>query len=639
VVEKYIISTDRELETFLTKLNHKAFSFDCETTSEDIKSHRRTYGLSKPLPDKLFLQALNYYYLELEGISFCDGTIAGYVDFDNNPELMKSFTKIEQLFTKSETIVAHNIAFDMKVLKKYGISLEGKKLYCTMVADHLLDEEREHGLKKLAKSILGYEETMSWEEARKKGPQVFGDYALNDAIWTWELMRWQQQHLRQQELIYIFRNIEMPFQHCLVEMESNGVLVDVEKLEATKKRMIELKEQLVMDMLQMLGKRATIQMSLDGSSSIISPINFNSNPALCDILFKQRGLKSIEQTPGGATSVGKKTIEKYKDKDEFVGLLYKYKMTEKLINGFLEPLPSFICGDGKVRPFFRDTGTKTGRLSSQNFNYQQLPRENKEVGVSLRDLFISDSGYKMMAIDYSGQEVRVAAVVSKDETLINALNNGMDLHLTVANKSFNLGIPEECLVETHPDYEKYKNKFKVERTKAKSITFGILYGKTPKGFADDFGISETEAQKMVDDYFAGMPRVRDSIKKAHKDIDTKGYVVYPSGRRRHFSKIQNGDWSGYPKKAYRQSYNSIIQGTSADMIRLAMINVLEFSRNNKEYDIRLLATVHDELIVMFKEQYVNVVPEKIVECFKNVGTYEVEMSADYAIGNSYGECK
>jgi len=474
-VKKYVIKSLEELKTFLGDFGPN-LSFDTETTS------------------------LKYTELEIEGISLCNRHKACYMDFVGKPiDYIKEALSL--IFEQVTTVIAHNIVYDMKVIKKYGISLEGKKIYDTMIADHLINENREHGLKALARLLLGKEEVMSYTEARAKGGQTFIDYATNDAIWTWELCMLQQPLMKSQGLVKLFREIEMPFQFVLLEMEVNGMEVDMEQVNKTKEELKQAIEDISIELLDELGERPTFQLDLFGKSHIQSPINFNSGKVLQDILFNRLGLTVVEYTPAGAPAVGKNTLSKLAPLSEFVRVLQKYKIAQKLLSAFFEPMEGHVDVDGMVRPSFRDIGTKTGRLSCNSPNLQQLPKVNSAFPVSTRNCFIAGKGRKMITCDYSGQEIRVMAQISKDPTLIEALNNGYDMHLAIANQFYKLGIPEEALSTTGDEYGKYKEKFYKERTQAKTITFGLAYGKGAYGFALDFGISEDEAQTIVDDYF------------------------------------------------------------------------------------------------------------------------------------------
>ena len=619
-MNRVVLKKFKETEDFLRTLG-TAVSFDTETTD------------------------LKYTKLELEGISFCDGKQACYIDLVDNNDFYPILCAVKDYFERATTIVAHNIVFDMKVLHKYGIDLRGHKLYDTMVADHLLDERRRHGLKYLASTLLG-KEVISYEEASASGTQssVFYKYATDDAVWTWELMQWQQPHLRgDNDLAKLFREVEMPFQLVLLEMELNGMYIDTKVIKDLYEVCEKDQKQFLMQMCEYLDVEYEMQTNLlDNSLNIFCPINFNSTKQLKEILFTKLKLKPVETTPSGAVGVGKVTIKKYKD-HPFVSILNKYKIIEKALSAYLGPeaqIMSNLESDGVVRTSFRDTGTKTGRLSCSNPNIQQLSKPNDAYPIPIRKAFSARPGYTMVTADYSGQEVCVMAELSKDETLVKSLNNGYDMHLAVANKFYNLGIPEEALNKTHPDHEEFKAKFDSERTKAKVITFGLAYGKGAYGFALDFGISEDEAQKIVDDYFDGMPGLKRAIDKSHKEVYDSGCVRYMSGRYRRFEKIKNNDWEGYTKKDLRQAFNAKIQGYSADMIRIASNTIYKGKKNFEHMDIRILALVHDEICVEVKTEYVEEAMPLLKEWMEAPFKWMcVPITSDIGYGKNYAEAK
>jgi len=612
-----VIKYSSELDEFLSKFNTKLFSLDTETTS------------------------LIYTEIELVGISLCDGNSACYIDmykdFDN------LITIIHKLIDNAETIIAHNIVYDMKVLHKYGITFNCKNIYCTMVADHLINENRRHGLKYLSSTILG-KVAVDYSMAEKAGihSDTFYTYATNDAIWTFELFEYQKEALIKNNLLYLFNTIEMPFQFCLLDMEINGLLIDVNKIKEVRDVLKKAIYDFTLELYNELGETPVISNTIFGGNEIVPTINFNSGDTLRDILYNKLKLPIIEKTDTGKASTGKVVMEKYKDTVSFVSILNKFKIANKLYDSFFSEEGQIIRNlekDNRVRPSINDCGTKTGRLSMSNPNCQQLAKPNKDFPIVTRSVFIVEDGRKMIVADFGSQEVCVAAELSKDPTLTLALINGHDVHLAVANSTYELGIPIDCLSKKHEKYEYYKKKFKNERTRAKMITFGILYGKGAYGFAKDFNVSEDEAQLLIDKFFKGMPKVKDAITKTHEEVNSTGYVTYMSGRKRRFEKISNGNWTGYSRKSLRQAFNACIQGYSSDMMRLALIKVREESKLYKEYDIRLLSTVHDELIIDCKEEYANEVKKLVNHCMTTCVNFEVPITVDIDIVSNYGDAK
>jgi len=644
-MKKYYLKTVDEVVEFFKDFG-QSYSFDTETTS------------------------LSYTKLKIEGISFCDGHKSCYIPFLNrnliteevnweNPETTQIIEELKNVFMESKTVVMHNAVFDMKVILKYGINLEGKKIYDTMIADHLIDENRRHGLKHLAEKLLN-KDTTSYKELKDSGSSTFYEYACNDAEWTWELCLYQQPIMREENLVEVFRDIEMPFQFALLDMQVNGMLVDTKRMRVIRKELVIAVNNLNEELHNSIGEVCNYQSTLNGGIEIIPSVNFGSSKVLQDILFNKLKLKVVEKTPGGAPSTGKTTINAYKASVPFVGLLHRYKISNKLLTAYFSENGQIIRNldeDNKVRPSFRDTGTTTGRLSCSEPNLQQLPKtlcwkcgsDKIEDGVCkdcgakgnyhTRACFISGSGRKMITCDYSGQEICVMAEISKDPTLVKSLNNGYDMHLAIANQFYELGIPEECLSKTNEKYKEYKTKFKSQRTQAKTITFGLAYGKGAYGFAKDFGVSEEEAQEIVDNYFAGMPKLLSAINNSHEEVKEHGYVTYLSGRKRHFHTVTRDEWTGYTKKSLRQAFNAKIQGYSADMMRMAMNAVRRDAKKFPEYDLKLEATVHDELITTCKEEYLEECCALIKKAMEGAVTFCVPVTADVGVGENYDEAK
>lgn len=614
-MERKVLSDVEDIKQYLEKLSVEACAIDTETT------------------------ALKYTELKVTGISFCDGKYNLYIPIglsgnDNTKlELIKTYNQ------KLKRVIAHNWVFDAKVMYKYGIQWSGKKRFDTMVAHHLLDENERHGLKHLTKTILK-KQVAEYDENLSHYSKEFYEYALDDSLNTWLLYNHFRPLLTKEGLDNLFYNIEMPYQDVLLEMELEGVLIDQELLQ---KQQVILQEELInleSKLYELLGEPYQLQISLtDTKPTVVGKINFNSSKQLAEILFNKLGLEVLEHTDTGQPKTGKVTIEKYND-HPFVSMLEKYKIASKLYESFVSPqgqVQSNIESDGKVRPNFIDVGTKTGRLACSQPNLQQLPKPKEYSPVNVRKVFIAPQGYKMFSCDYSGQEVAVAAQVSKDPTLVKSLRNGYDMHLAIANQFYNLGIPEEALSKKHKDYDSYKNKYADSRQKAKVITFGLMYGKGAYGFSKDFGISEDEAQKIVDDYFAGMPVLKKSIDESHEYLTKHKHIVNLAGRKRHF---YDNEYGQLPSKAYRQSFNFLIQGFSADMIRAASVNVYRRKKKHPEYGLLQVMTVHDENVYICKEQYVNEATSLVKKAFEDVcKNFVVPVKADVGVGYDYGEAK
>lgn len=632
-MEKQYLLNLGELNKFFSDFNKEKFSFDTETKTSDPT-------------DKTGIGAVRYGVLKITGISFCDGKKACYIPLYDDAQVTTAMHRTEGMewlkhnvfktnsYCKGQKLICHNMVFDAMVIHKYGIDIYGADWYDTMVAYHLIDENDKKGLKYLTKKYLGYEATHYSEVGDNHYTKQFWQYGLDDAVNTWKLYELFQPMIVEKDLEKLFFKIEMPFQRALLEMKITGVVVDTKLLSTILSDLGTAISDFKKEMYSYLGEPYEIQSTLFGDGEVVGSINFNSSSQVGDILFSKLGLKVVELTDSGNASTGKKTISTYK-KHPFVSILNKYKIASKIVQMYSK-LPSMIEPDGVIRPSFKNCGTKTGRLSCSDPNLQQLPKKNKDFPVNTRECFTVPKGYKMFSADYSGQEICVLAQESKDENLIDMLRHGHDTHLAIANQFSNLGLSKDQLSSAHPDYEDNKDKFKDERGKAKTITFGLAYGKGAYGFAKDFGIPEEEAQGIVDDYFSSVPKVLQAIKSTHKEVDSQGYVRNMAGRYRHFTKNPDGR---YPNGAYRQSFNFKIQGFAADMIRVAAIKCLNVARRNKEWGLKTIMMVHDEIVFMVKEEHVEAATEAVKIGMESAVNFLVPTKSDIEVGTNYGNAK
>jgi len=449
---------------------------------------------------------------------------------------------LQPFFNKITHQIGHNWVFDARVMNKYDIDVRKPKLFDTMIAHHLLDENGRHGLKHLVRSILD-REVQDFEEGASHYNKRFYKYGLEDAINTYDLYK-ELLPLILEDYKTLFFDVEMPFQLVLLEMALTGVEVDEELIYKQEKVLVENEQFLLTRLCEESDTKYEMQFDLKGGMNIIPSSNFNSSHFLAEKLV-EKGVKLVDKTETGAWKVGTPVLKKIKGND-FVDLVLRYKIVSKLLSGFIRPLPSFIQEDGKVRPNFKDTGTKTGRLSSSKPNLQQLSKPKcykcgsgkvkdnvcedcgEKVEVNIRSIYTVPKGYKMFSADYSGQEIAVMAHLSEDDSMLESLHKGYDLHLTIANQFKNLGIPKDCLSSTHPDYEGYKSKFGKERGESKMITFGLAYGKaqtldsnvlTPTGWTTFKDIKEGDSVFSADGSVTKVSKVHPIQKQPTYEIE------------------------------------------------------------------------------------------------------------------------
>lgn len=615
-MERTILRTVKDVETWFASCTRN-IALDTETTD------------------------LRYDKLELLGISIYDSKRVCYINLFNNPERVSIINQIVTSFSALSGLIGHNLSFDLMVLSKYKIPWEHCKLFDTMVAYHLIDEEGDKGLKKLANKYLSVEEPVLYEDAAKKGfdSDFFCDYAMNDAFYTGQLYIIFKRELIELELDKLMR-LEMEFLPCVVEMQTVGVTVDAQKVEEIRVKLQKKIMDLHIEMCEILGEKYSIAQDLLGGLTVESKTNFNSGKQLGVILYDKLKLPIPGNTDGGLPMTGREALDKLKGKHPFVDKLALYKKCQKLMNGFIEKMPALIDSDGRVRCRFNTCGTVTGRLSSDSPNLQNIPKESKKLGVAVREIFVASPGYTMISADYSGQEVVVMAHISQDQEIMRLINEKQDPHLKTAKYVFHADIPVEVLSTEHPKYEEFKDKFKPEREKAKIFNFALPYGKGAHGYAKDYNITKEEAQKLLDDYYSVHSNLKNAMDATRAELSKNGVLRSMTGRLRHFTKVED-KWGrlDYTQEAYRQSFNFLVQGFSADMIRMAMVAVAKRRRLNPEWDLRTLMTVHDEAVYEVKTEYLEAAKKAVQECFVGAVKLSLPLSCSVSHGKNYDEAK
>ena len=579
--------------------------------------------------------SLNYLDLQLLGISMSDGTDTCYVLWPQEEPNVATYTAYVSIFlTECVTrLVFHNAVYDLKVLYKHGIQ-HTENIYCSMTGAHIINENGPKKLKVLAVTELGIDpasvKTFLEASAYGTGTEEFYEYAMLDALYTYQLYDKQRFILKRQDLEYLAYDIEFPFQFAIRDMEINGITVSKDKVQALLDEVEPRIHELYRSLYDLSGTGYSMQYNMFGPAELISNINLNNNQRCAEIIENRLGLEIHEQTPGGQPSVDKFTLKRLAGEHPFIDALTEYNTYSTVYNSFLKNAIGRICADGRTRPSVNNCIARTGRLSYSNPNLQNMPRPGT-CPVEFRDCIVAAPGYKLVGADYSGQELRIMAHVSQDPGMVEAFLKNQDLHLAMANRFYHLGIPDECLVTSHPEYEGYKDKYKKKRNDAKIINFGIAFGKSPIGFASDFKVSVEEATKIVNAYFAAAPGVKKAIDDCHKKLYRQKYVATLCGRRRRFDVINN--------RAKRQSFNHKIQGSAADMIKIAMSRMVPEFKTRPEWDARLVLSIHDEVVVEVRAEYVDETAELVVQIMKNAMKLCVPLEVDVNIGNNYGQIK
>lgn len=555
---------------------------------------------------------------ELVGMSFATAEgEAAYVPVPANREEAQKIVDAFRPFFLSEKImkVGQNIKFDLNVLANYGIEISAP-MFDTMLAHYILQPEQRHNMDYLAEIYLGYR-TIHIEEliGEKKGggqknmrdlsPTLIRDYACEDADITLRLMRPLREELEKNNQLDVFQNIEMPLMPVLAEMERNGVRIDTAALEETGNAFRTEMEQLEKDIYEMAGHEFLL----------------TSPRQVGEVLFGEMGLnEKARKTKSGQYSTSEEELEKIRHKHPIVDKILQHRGLKKLLSTYIEALPKLINKHtGHIHTSFNQAVTATGRLSSSNPNLQNIPVRG-ENGREIRKAFIPEEGQIFFSADYSQIELRLMAHLSGDAHLIEAFNNGEDIHAATAARIF-----KKPLEEVSRD----------ERRKAKTANFGIIYGISAFGLAERMEVSRTEAKELIDNYFQTYPGVREYIDNSVSRAKELGYIETLCGRRRYLPDInsRNAVVRGY---AERNAVNAPIQGTAADIIKIAMIHV---AARFKAEGIRskMILQVHDELNFSVLPEELDRVRSIVTHEMNHAFTLSVPLEADCGEGSNWLE--
>lgn len=488
---------------------------------------------------------------------------------------------------------AHNGKYDALILKKYGVELNNF-IFDTMIAAWLIDPDRESvSLKELGRSILG-EKMAHFSElmGQKKKKTVFSevpladaaDYACADAAVCFRLKEIFARELADKDLLDLFNKVEMPMSEVLTDMEEVGVAIDTRFLR-------ELSEKFA-DKLGSLEKEIH---KLGGSS-----FNINSSQQLAEVLFTKLKLPAGKRTKTGV-STDSSVLEDLADKHPIIKKIIEYRQLAKLKSTYLDALPALInAKTGRVHSSFNLTGTSTGRLSSSEPNLQNIPIRTEE-GRLIRKAFIpGKTGWKILAADYSQIELRLMAHFSGDPNLVEAFKRDKDIHIATA----------AAVLKVQEDQVKPE-----QRQAAKAINFGIIYGMGATALAAQLGISRKDAQQFIDDYFTTYAKVKEYIEKSVEEARRQGFVTTILKRRRYLPDIQSNS-GRFKSLAERTAINSPLQGSAADIIKLAMIKIHRCLKDEK-LKSRLILQVHDELLLEVAPDEIEKVKALVKEAMEN----------------------
>lgn len=582
----------KELVTMLSKANE--FAFDTETSSLD------------PLT------------CEIVGMSF--STKAGngwYVPVDEDAENWQETINAFKLILEDETktIVGQNIKYDIQVMRQKGVDIKAK-LFDTMLAHYIIDPDGRHGMDLLAENYLSYSpvsiETLIGKKGKKQGsmkdlkPEDISDYACEDADITLQLKEKFAPEVKERNGQKVFSEIECPLINVLSDMEMEGIKLDKGFLEEYSG---ELQQEIAAQMEKVY--------ELAGEE-----FNLNSPKQMGEVLFDRLNLDAkAKKTKSGQYKTDESTLQKLGAKHDIVAHILDYRQLTKLKSTYVDALPNMVNEKtGRIHTSFNQAVAATGRLSSDKPNLQNIPIRT-EKGRKVRAAFTSRSeDFEILSADYSQVELRIVASISGDEAMIEAFNSGMDIHTATAAKVYGI-TPEEVTRD--------------QRSSAKAVNFGIVYGQGAFGLADNLGIKRSEAKTMIEQYFekyAGLKQYMDDIVIKARE---HGFVETLTGRRRYLRDINSGNFTvrGF---AERNAINSPIQGTAADLIKIAMINI-QAEMKKRELKSRMILQVHDELLFDAHKDEKDELNELVTSLMSSAMTLKVPLLAEAGFGANWLE--
>ena len=554
---------------------------------------------------------------ELVGLSFSvEEHKAFYVPIPANREEALRIVNIFKPAYEDPNIlkVGQNLKYDLEVLRNYNIRLQGA-MWDTMIAHYLIQPELRHNMDYMAETYLHYQ-TIHIDELigprgknqrsmRDLSPTLVYEYACEDADITLQLKNRLEPELKKRECESLFYQIEMPLMPVLAEMEMNGVVLDTESLKQTSKDLTARMNEIEARIYELAGEQ----------------FNISSPKQVGDILFaKMKIIDKPKKTKTGQYVTSEEVLTQLQGKHEIVADILAFRGLKKLLSTYVDNLPTLINPrTGHIHTSFNQCITATGRLSSSDPNLQNIPVRGED-GKEIRKAFVPEPGCQFFSADYSQIELRVMAHLSGDENMVEVFREGKDLHAATASNIYKKPIEEVS---------------RDERTKSKRANFGIIYGITVFGLSERLNISRDESKLLLDGFFETFPKVKDYMERAKEEARQKGYVTTLFGRRRYLPDInsQNATVRGF---AERNAINAPIQGTAADIIKVAMIRIHErFLREGIRS--KMILQVHDELNFSVYPEEKGRVEQIVIEEMQNAIPLHVPLVADSGFGQNWLE--
>ena len=610
-------STGASENSNLTKLNDLVFDYQLIDTEEKEDQLLQNILTQPILSLDTETTGTDPIRAELVGMSFAYAeNQAFYVPVPaDRTEAQRIVDKFKPIFENPQTLkVGQNIKYDMLVLANYGVEIQGP-MFDTMIAHYVLQPELHHGMDYLAEIYLHYETIKIEELIGPKGknqknmrdldPANIYRYACEDADVTLKLKNVLEKELKQNDAEALFRDIEMSLVPVLAYMERNGVRIDTEALKETSRHFTARMNQIEEEVHRLAGVE----------------FNIASPKQVGEVLFDR--LKIVDKpkkTKTGQYVTSEEVLESLKGKHEIVEKILEHRGLKKLLGTYIDALPQLINPEtGHIHTSFNQTVTATGRLSSSNPNLQNIPVRNED-GKEIRKAFIPDEGCEFFSADYSQIELRIMAHLSGDPHMIEAFRANQDIHAATAAKIYK---------------EKLEDVTREQRSKAKTANFGIIYGISVFGLAERLGIDRKEAKELIDGYFENYPHVKEYMDSSIQAARQKGYIETVFRRRRYLPDInsRNAVVRGY---AERNAINAPIQGSAADIIKVAMIRIY---RRFREENLRskMILQVHDELNFSVVPEEKEKVQQIVIAEMESAYKMKVPLLADCGWGKNWLE--
>jgi DNA polymerase-1 len=592
----HLVQGENAIKSLISFLDRQdSFCFDTETTSL-VAIEAQLVGMS-----------FSYRKGEAFYVPFPEDQAACQVQAD----LFKT------IFAKESTIkIAQNIKYDMSVLRNYGIEIKGAT-YDTMLAHYLIEPEKRHGMDALALAYLSYEpmsiENLIGKKGAKQGNMrevelnLIKEYAAEDADITLQLKPFLDKQLTTNpKAVQLLNEVEMPLARVLSAIECEGVNLDVPFLKEMSKTLE--------------ADSKAVQEKIFATAG--QEFNIASPKQLGEILFEKLKLDpKAKKTKTGQYMTGEEVLSKLEAEHEIASLILDFRELQKLKSTYVDALPALISPTtGRIHTSFMQAVTATGRLSSKDPNLQNIPIRTVR-GREIRKAFIPrDENHLILSADYSQIELRIMAAFSKDDSMLDAFNNGLDVHKATAAKVFHVPL-EEVTSDM--------------RRKAKTVNFGIIYGVSAFGLAAQLAISRTEAKEIIDQYFVEFPKVKTFMDQSITDARENGYVETVLGRRRYLRDILSANMNerGF---AERNAINAPIQGSAADMIKVAMIQIQDFLEK-ENLKSKMILTVHDELVFDAHKDEVDYLKVQINKIMCEAMDLGVAMETGIGVGENWLE--